>query len=444
MHPFDLRSVEVLLSNLEFKSIQSECKVVSLSNLNVLYTNATSLMNKVEEFKILCALKNPHIIAVTETWFTTSSIANLAGYTLYKRNRNDGRKGVGVAIYVDNKIISYEISEEILSCSKIESIWITIISNKIKYLIGCINRPNEQTDMIEMNQIFQTANNIVQINNYSDLLILGDFNFPSIKWSNGFVDDILSGEESTENQFVDIVNEIFLYQHVCIPTFQQTDFISNNILDLVFSKSSERVHELESNAILGNISHGHLVLTFKLALDDSIEEESPKYKFDYTRSDFHKITENMDKIDWNFMLNNLSVQEMYDVFVEILSKACNTFVPKININLKKKRKNPWFTEEVGNLVRKKQNLRYMNLACKFKNPANITEYKQVCKLVTKQAIKARVDFENNLVEKAKINPKLLYKYVNSQKKVKQSIKALRNGNGIVTNDPTEITELLNK
>ena len=89
-------------------------------------------------------------------------------------------------------------------------------------------------------------------------------------------------------------------------------------------------------------------------------------------------------------------------------------------------------------------MRYQNLASNWKNTVKVKEYKQICKLVTKEAIRARVNFEQNLVKKSKLNPKLLYKYVNSQKKVKYSIKALRCPNSCVTNDQNEIVEILNQ
>jgi len=56
----------------------------------------------------------------------------------------------------------------------------------------------------------------------------------------------------------------------------------------------------------------------------------------------------------------------------------------------------------------------------------------------------RLNFEQNLVEKAKKNPKLLYKYLNSQHLVKESIKALKIANGHLTQDPKEIENLLNR
>ncbi|XP_065682358.1 uncharacterized protein LOC136095556 [Hydra vulgaris] len=72
------------------------------------------------------------------------------------------------------------------------------------------------------------------------------------------------------------------------------------------------------------------------------------------------------------------------------------------------------------------------------------KYKNICKTVKIESRKARCYYENDFVEKSKVNPKLLYKYVNSQKTIKQVIKALRYQTGCVTNDQNEIVEILNK
>ena len=65
-------------------------------------------------------------------------------------------------------------------------------------------------------------------------------------------------------------------------------------------------------------------------------------------------------------------------------------------------------------------------------------------MVTSETKRARLVYEQNLVEKAKQNPKVLYKYLNSQQAVKESIKALKKSNGELTQDPKEIANLLNK
>ena len=59
-------------------------------------------------------------------------------------------------------------------------------------------------------------------------------------------------------------------------------------------------------------------------------------------------------------------------------------------------------------------------------------------MVESETKRARLVYEQILVEKAKQNPKLLYKYLNSQQSVKESIKALKKSNGELTQEPKEI------
>jgi hypothetical protein len=292
-----------------------------------------------EEFKILVEVKKTNIIAITETWFNESSIANLEGFTLYKKDRQNGKRGGGVALFIDNNIVSYEVNQGILKDSNFEQIWAVIVINSMKYLIWCIYRPQDQVDMSELKKILSEATHLVDTNVFCDLLIMGDFNLPHIKWSNGYAVDILGPENSIEHQFTDIINDEFLIQHVSLPIFQLTEGVINNILDLIFTKSSERIYELIANTILGNLSKGHLVLTFKYSLNDQLEQLKPKYKFDYTRSNFNGIKEMIDNVDWVKCLENLSVQEMYDMFLYRLSQACNSHIPKININSDRRKKN---------------------------------------------------------------------------------------------------------
>ena len=72
----------------KISSIESE-----LSVLKCMYLNATSLDNKLDEFKVVVSTHCPHLVAVSETWFKSYSVFNVPGYNLYRKDRNDGRRG---------------------------------------------------------------------------------------------------------------------------------------------------------------------------------------------------------------------------------------------------------------------------------------------------------------------------------------------------------------
>lgn len=76
-----------------------------------MYLNTTSLDNNLNEFKVVVDTHRPRIIAVTETWFRSSSIVNVSGYKLYKKDRADGRRGGVVGLYIDESIDTNELSD---------------------------------------------------------------------------------------------------------------------------------------------------------------------------------------------------------------------------------------------------------------------------------------------------------------------------------------------
>ena len=69
------------------------------SSISVLYTNAKSLVNKINEMRAVVAINNPDILIVTET-STNESISNeylgINGYDIIERkDRNDTDRGRG-------------------------------------------------------------------------------------------------------------------------------------------------------------------------------------------------------------------------------------------------------------------------------------------------------------------------------------------------------------
>ena len=71
------------------------------------YTNATSLINKIDELKLIVQEKSIEIIFVTETWFCEGSSSKISGFNLFNKNRVSA--GGGVAIYIMDSHDSIEI-----------------------------------------------------------------------------------------------------------------------------------------------------------------------------------------------------------------------------------------------------------------------------------------------------------------------------------------------
>ena len=180
-----------------------------------------------DEFKAVIETYDPGIIAARERWFKSKSIFNISGYHVYRRDRNDGRVGGGVYLFIENSIDSFELNDPVFKLSKIEQVWSVVSFGTDKYLVGCIYMLDDFLDINDFEKVFTQARNNVDVKNFKDILTMDDYNFPSIHWSNGGVTAIQK-ENCIEEYLCDILNDDIFYQHVNIPTFQMSRVTTEN------------------------------------------------------------------------------------------------------------------------------------------------------------------------------------------------------------------------
>ena len=137
-----------------------------------MYLNATSLDKKLDEFKAVLETYYSGIIAVSEKWFKIKSKVNISGYHIYRRDRNDGRVGGGVCLFIEKSIDSFELNNPVLKLSKIEQVWSVVSFGTDKYLVGCIYKPDDFVDLNDFEIVFTQARNYVDAKNFKDILII--------------------------------------------------------------------------------------------------------------------------------------------------------------------------------------------------------------------------------------------------------------------------------
>ncbi|XP_065672095.1 uncharacterized protein LOC136089923 [Hydra vulgaris] len=328
-------------------------RLLSMSNIekiNCMYLNALSLDNKFEKFTLEVATYNPTIISITETWFKPTSLCNLDGYCLYKKDRCDGRRGGGVCIYIDSKIISYELNDNAFTLSQIEHVWAVVQFGHDKYLFGCIYRPCDFMDMTDIENVFKTAREYVDLKDFKDLIIVGDFNFPEI---------------SIVHDFYQIINGNYLYQHVNLPTYQTTNKSTVNILDLIFTTQSANISAIDRKFVLGNITRGHLMLCFDFIFKTK-NVKTEENKFVYRKANYNSIGDFVTNVDWLQCFHTKSVQEMHDELIYYTEDACNLYIPINTLFVNSSSRKMWLNKDLISHLRKKQNLRYINCSNSIK------------------------------------------------------------------------------
>ena len=130
---------------------------------------------------------------------------------------------------------------------KTEHLWCEIST---KYginmiVIGLIYRPpnNNHKDDSKLNSLLIAAE---QQTIKKQLLVLGDFSYPDIRWDIG---DAQSG--TNQEEFIKTINDLYWLQSVNDVTRVRVNN-KPSMLDLVFTRSSKEIDYLKFNPCLGN------------------------------------------------------------------------------------------------------------------------------------------------------------------------------------------------
>ena len=146
----------------------------------ILYFNARSLFNKIDELRALTHNNPPKIIAVTETWcqpHEQDGLYSIPGYSLYRSDRPN-KPGGGTLLY-----ISSSLTHNILlntSDDTLESTWCNVTTNQESITIGCVYRPPNSPHNIALQTLEQCIRRTKLNTNHT--IIVGDLNAKNNAW----------------------------------------------------------------------------------------------------------------------------------------------------------------------------------------------------------------------------------------------------------------------
>ena len=128
-------------------------------------------------------------------------------------------------------------------------------------------------------------------NNNKHLVIVGDFNFPGIDWENWTLSNC-----SLEKQFLDILREHLLIQHVTEPTIARV-LNRPHVLDLVISKEDLASKVLHLSP-LGNSDHS--ILSFDILEQTMGIDNRSCSKYNFSKGDCDEMRKDLC-LNWNLL-----------------------------------------------------------------------------------------------------------------------------------------------
>ena len=309
-------------------------------------------------------------------------------------------------------------------------LWCEIVSFQTKSTFICLFYRPHSTGVEYMESLRDSLTLLkckYSTGNY-ELLVVGDFNLPTIDWSN---ECLIASKSNVVGTFLDVIHDFNLKQHVFDPTRYGT---SDNVLDLVFSLNQDFVQNLTVEPGISD----HEMVSFQIKV---INESKCRYKTAYLIDYKHlnSLITMLNKLDLEPTIDeNADINKLWLTWKYKFMRAVNTCIPKKKVKINNC--NPWMKSEFKKVFRKQRRLhrRYkMN-----KNVSNKEKLKSHRKMVRKKLKSAEMYYIKHLSENIENGKKNFWKYVKRQQCNTVGINTLKY-NGVNYVNDEEKANLLN-
>ncbi|KAI8493802.1 hypothetical protein Bbelb_281490 [Branchiostoma belcheri] len=299
--------------------------------LKVIYTNADCITNKKAEYQAVIEEIQPDIIVTTETnpknsrFKMTRTELSIPGYNLFTNAERDGVRGTAVHVKNDiNAMTADKVDQE--SFTEVIPVEVKLNQHDRLLIMGIYRSPNSISENNEkLNKLIQNCGTW----GYSHMLIVGDLNYPTITWSEG--GGTTRTNESEAGRFLEATRDAYLFQHVTFPTRHQLHQESKT-LDLIFTNEGGMIAEIDARPPLGKSDHIVMSFTFKCYAERT---NTSTNTYQYHKGNYTKMKEELSE-DWEKKLNNLNVEECWEVFSHKVKTAVEENIPKTNLPSKRR------------------------------------------------------------------------------------------------------------
>ena len=387
-----ISSTNTILTTAEEQAIKNKFSVV--------HYNVQSIINKLD--LIETELQNFDVISITETWLdqrTSDLDLNIKGFNLFRRDRPGDNHG-GICVYVRDNI--YSCRRNAIELPNIECVWVEVIVQGRKQLIGTFYRPPNSSNAVmtsiedSIGQAFDT--------NIQNILITGDFNLDILK-------------DNSNKKITDLCQQFNLKQLINNPTnFTET---SSTIIDLFLTANNNAVLSGVGEPFLEQNVRYHCPIYCVLNFNKTKTPIYTRKIFLYNRGNYGAFKDDLQRTDWDFLKDG-NVDIYASNFTDKILELTNKHIP--NKTIKVRQSDPtWLTNEIKQLIRKKK-----RLYDKYKQTHSINDfekYKQTRNKVTNAIRKSKSDEIKQLalkLENPNIGPKDWWRTLKNTIKPEQS------------------------
>ena len=318
--------------------------------LSIYYTNADSLLNKRDELQTEISAKDPDFIVITEVYPKSVKPTDinrveleLKGYDIIIWEATDNSRRM--CIYHKSELAVNECKDFKDSRFQ-ESCWCVVnLDSNERLLLGAIYH-SPSSSAINTNKLNMLLHSAVE--KYDYLVLIGDFNFPTIDWDNWSTPHSVNHPEF---KFIECLRDSFLSQVIDSRT-RYRDGQNSNILDLVILDKPEIFDGVEYYSNLGASDHVSLQINLNCSPETN---RFDLVKRNYHKGDYDQIRADLSTVEWN-QIKTMSVNEGYDLIVNSIKTTVEKYIHMKTTETndsKNLRKKKWMNKDCFKSIKKK-------------------------------------------------------------------------------------------
>ena len=317
--------------------------------MKIAHLNIRSLIPHLDELKETIDSNNIDIMCLSETWLNSnieSANIHIPGYQLYRKDRNDGMRGGGVAIFVSTKLkLKISLVELGVDCN-MECIFIKILINTKTILLGTVYRPPRQNLKLFVNQLDDIFSFTFPTVDYC--LLMGDVNIDLFNLNNLLTDSM------NAYNMAQIIDDATRVTHS-----------TESLLDPIFVSSREEVSHSGTSDI--HYSDHKLVFCDLIVHVTKFRQKMVKIR-DFKNFNLNNFLSDLLNISWHRFYYFTDIDEKVKFFTDNIINIFDYHAPLRTLRVSKP-KAPWMTDVIKLMMRQRD-----SALRKFKNTKNQDDY----------------------------------------------------------------------
>jgi hypothetical protein len=364
------------------------------------------------------------ILAISETWLIPSipsSFVAICNYNLIRGDTSSNVRKHGALLYIHKDIKFLNFDTPLPNVVAVQLVEFGL------YVVACY-RPPSYTCVSNSNLLSFLSEFCFG----KEVVILGDFNLPSLRWS----DNLIGYISPVDLEFLNCFSFLGLHQWV-----EEATIGSGNILDLVLTSESDRVSAVSVLPPLPRCAHYPVIISYSFCRDVAGVARPCKKRL-WHRGKYKRISEALSHVDWERELMYYTVEDSYNFLLSVLQPLVERFVPeKLPSTLP-----PWNIKVPADLLQRRgaswanyKVIRQQHGRGSAPASAALNEFNQLNYTYRNFVLTSRIRYETNLLERVDLR-KLFHAYIRSKKVGRPSVGPLALPGGEFVDDPGLMAE----